>query len=773
MVTRASPQKIGGSASVTDDLDGTISNPTNALTDNETDYARSLRIGSMEGGSVFPTLNITNFGFSVPIDAVILGYQIDVRLRKWSSAGSSSPVLDSVGIIADGAVRAASGQTLISSTTFITQTFGGETSLPYALTADSANSSAFGVSMRLRSANTGTTVYGIDVAWAKITIYYAQPSAGYQIVSQTRMAGAGSNVTGKTGDNNTAWSNPGNITANDNSYATVTLSSKNNESQALKGSNFGFSIPTGLEVCGAALRVGVFANNSNTSIFDYYLNDGTSNSSTVLPSTTSIPTTETVREAGGQFNTWGLTLTPAIVNSSNFSGLLIVTTTSSSRTISVDYMEMEVWYEEPAVTSVHDEIEAEGDSIVISGKSADFRYGSKVSADKGAFSVSGKAAGFGHGQTVVLAKGAFTVAGKAATFGFGQKVALDKGAFTVSGKAATFTHGQTAPLDKGAFTVSGKQATLRYGQKVEADKGAVTISGKTAEFLSGSKIVADRGSYTVSGKAATFSHGQNVELANGSVTIAGQTATFTFTASLPLDVGHIAVTGWEADLRVATSVELAKGSVTISGKAADFLTGVSVELAAGSVAITGQDITLTHHATLAADKGAVVVTGWDATFILSGKSTIALEAGHFVITGHDPVFTHDAKADLAVGHISVTGQSAVFRSVEMVPLASGHVTVTGQDATLRSGFGLLLGAGSYAVNGHVAAFVSGYRVALSGDSYLITGYELDFQEDTHLHAETGHVVIKGYPAVLLLNGKGPTAGSRRRRIPISLDMGVA
>ena len=72
--------------------------------------------------------------------------------------------------------------------------------------------------------------------------------------TQTALAGTGATMGGPSGN----WSNPGRITANDNSYTSVTSTS-----DLLEGTDFGFTIPAGSIINGIELEIERYASNNS------------------------------------------------------------------------------------------------------------------------------------------------------------------------------------------------------------------------------------------------------------------------------------------------------------------------------------------------------------------------------------------------------------------------------------------------------------------------------------------------------------------------------
>lgn len=153
------------------------------------------------------------------------------------------------------------------------------------------------------------------------------------------IAGAGATVSGS----DTAWTNASNITADDNVVAKVTFASSGN-TNALKGSSFGLSIPssaiiTGIEPQFQLLR-GPLATATITSI-----NIGKDDSTLATPVTpgTGITSTMLNYTAGGDGSLWGLTWTVSEVEASTFQIRLICAFTGTG-TIQCDAAWVKVYY---------------------------------------------------------------------------------------------------------------------------------------------------------------------------------------------------------------------------------------------------------------------------------------------------------------------------------------------------------------------------------------------------------------------------------------------
>jgi hypothetical protein len=163
-----------------------------------------------------------------------------------------------------------------------------------------------------------------------------------QITTSATFPTTGANV---TGIGSVAWTNPGRIVANDDSYATaaITSSAGSNYSQ---GSGFGFAIPADATINGLLVTIGR-KTSSGTTIYDNTVQ--LVKAGTIVgenkASTTAWGSSESAATYGGAADLWGTTWTPTDINTSTFGVALSAKNTSStSRTASVDYITVAVTY---------------------------------------------------------------------------------------------------------------------------------------------------------------------------------------------------------------------------------------------------------------------------------------------------------------------------------------------------------------------------------------------------------------------------------------------
>jgi hypothetical protein len=288
-------------------------------------------------------LTATNFGFAIPGSSTIIGLVFSLERFR-----GTTRLLG--GGIFDGEVFAVKGGTNQTSTrangirhdwgttTGVVESYGSPYDLWGAAWTDTdINASNFGVAFSPKQASATASV---DVV--KATVYYLT-SAPTTAVATT---GTGANDA-STGSQ--AWSNAGNITAEDATYATATLSAST-DTQYLKATNFGFSIPSGATINGIGVRVK--KRSTNGEIIDLavrLVKGGTIGSTDASQLSRWFVTTPDYHYYGGATDLWGDTWTDTDINASNFGMALRaqwenVNSAQISDVASVDVIKIEVFY---------------------------------------------------------------------------------------------------------------------------------------------------------------------------------------------------------------------------------------------------------------------------------------------------------------------------------------------------------------------------------------------------------------------------------------------
>lgn len=159
------------------------------------------------------------------------------------------------------------------------------------------------------------------------------------------MTTAGPTIAGTGGEDTSSgvvnWANPGNVTADDAAYATVTTSANN--STRLTGSNFGFAIPSDATILGIVVEAKVKTASGSAGMIAR-INKTISNGATASAAKTfSVGTSEAWVPTGGASDLWGLALSASEVNASTF-GALIQTNLNPTDTFSANAIRVTVYY---------------------------------------------------------------------------------------------------------------------------------------------------------------------------------------------------------------------------------------------------------------------------------------------------------------------------------------------------------------------------------------------------------------------------------------------
>lgn len=168
------------------------------------------------------------------------------------------------------------------------------------------------------------------------------------------MASQGPNTTGTGADDSsigtTAWTNPTNITASDDTYATgvVTFGVP---THYLKATNFGFSIPSGATIDGIVVEWERKATtNRGGGVLDNAVRivKGGTIGSTDKSSAAAWSTGESFISYGSSSDLWGESWTDADINGSTFGAVISAKTNSAGGTGFVDSCRITVYYTDAA-----------------------------------------------------------------------------------------------------------------------------------------------------------------------------------------------------------------------------------------------------------------------------------------------------------------------------------------------------------------------------------------------------------------------------------------
>lgn len=152
-----------------------------------------------------------------------------------------------------------------------------------------------------------------------------------------------------------AWTSPGNVTAIDSTYASVTASTfdTNDQTHRLRCVGFDFSsIPDGATINGISVTIhnADYANGSGSIDLAQLVEGETPLGNNKYSTAQALTTTPTDYSLGGTSDVWGATLTAAIVKSATFGIDLGCLSTAANTDVFIDAVEMTVEYTAPVTT---------------------------------------------------------------------------------------------------------------------------------------------------------------------------------------------------------------------------------------------------------------------------------------------------------------------------------------------------------------------------------------------------------------------------------------
>lgn len=262
------------------------------------------------------------------------------------------------------------------------------------------------------------------------------------------LAGAGSNVTGVGTE---AWGTPGNITADDSSYASGAAASKDEQMNYLKGASFGFNIPANSSINGIELRVRAKDSEVLGIAKLTHAIIGKSDStlgSDLISTDVSLTTTDTLYTYGSSTEKWGLTWTPSDINSSSFQGRVSANASNISG--------------------------ASAGNPVVNAMWINVHYTPPLTASTGAFTLTGKSAVLSRGRIVLPTVGAFSLIGNAADLSRTVAVLFYSWRY---GRIPSFRTRRRFPPNARNSGISRRVRGIRTGCGVCHSKGADGIGG--------------------------------------------------------------------------------------------------------------------------------------------------------------------------------------------------------------------------------------------------------------------------------------------------------
>jgi hypothetical protein len=371
----------------------------------------------------------------------------------------------------------------------------------------------------------------------------------------------------------TAWTNPSNAAASDNSYAVAT---NHSSSHYLKATNFGFSIPSGATITGVLLEIECKSNGGSVGTVKIVKggsvvgNGGTS----PLFGPINMSAVDTYNAYGGvnSLQAWNVTLTDTDVNASNFGCVFSVGNGGKgSYTTSVDHIRITVYYETGTATGGSVGPSLGGTAVNTGGTVAWVNPGNAVAED-GSFATFTRS-NTGPSDTLVVTNFGFAVPAGAVIKGVLVEIKKKGSAATNFYDFSIHLEGPAATLTR-ADTVTAWSTTLAYvscGSSIDlwgtSDLTPTLVNASTFGVRLRANRTAGSGSQTASVDSVRITvyydtyaaAGIDADAGQGLLDLTAVAPTVTKGASLPavgLDLTAIAATTSKSTTLTAVAVEL-------------------------------------------------------------------------------------------------------------------------------------------------------------------------------------------------------------------------
>lgn len=308
------------------------------------------------------------------------------------------------------------------------------------------------------------------------------------------IAGTGTSVTRGAG---TAWTNPGNITANDGTVASCNSGASG--SANLRASNFAFNIPANSLIQGFTVVVDMAESSAGTETVSVQLVGPAGTAIGTAKTFVASGTTLTLYTTGSSTDLWGTTgLTAADVNDIDF-GVYVWYTTSHNTT--VDYISIDVNYEPPntgslAATETGSDTAAINGDVIVQGSLSVTEVGSDTAAINGFVAAAG-------------------VTGSLAATEVGTDTASIAGDVLVQGSLAATETGSDSAVINGKVLVQGALNASETGSDTANISGLVLITGSLSATESGADTANINGQVLVQGSLDATEVGQDTAAFSG------------------------------------------------------------------------------------------------------------------------------------------------------------------------------------------------------------------------------------------------------------------
>ena len=510
----------------------------------------------------------------------------------------------------------------------------------------------------------------------------AMPMPVFADTSGPSNAGTGTNV---NGPGTISWTSAVLITAYDGNYATATPG-KNETSEYLQGTNYGFSIPLDATINGITVSIMRMSSSASggdsVNDVDLYLLKAGVIAGTNHAYLTDWPTSITAATYGGPADLWGTTWTPAQINATNFGvSISAYNQAASNRTASVDCMQITATYTLSTTTAVISSLNPS-------------TYGTSVTFTA---TVTGSGGTNTPGGTVDFYDGATTIGSSTLSGSGGEATATFATSSLTAGSHAI------AAVYNGDSNFSGSTGILPGGQTVSNRNITVTADAKSKTFGDTDPPLTYQitSGSLASGDAFTGVLTRNAGEAVGTHTISQ---------------GTLALNGNYSLTYVGANLTIALRNITVTTDAKSKTFGdtdpaLTYQITSGSLA-SGDAFTgaLTRNAGEAVGTYAII----QGTLALSSNYTLTYVGGNLTIALRNIAVTANA------------GQTKVYGTADPVAFGYTHDPLVGSDS-FSGALARVAGedVGLYGITQGTLALSSNYTLIYVGANLTISPKTID------------------------------------------------
>jgi len=388
-----------------------------------------------------------------------------------------------------------------------------------------------------------------------------------------KLPSSGASVSSSPWSDN-AWVNPGNVTAIDTTYASVTASTFDSGDQTyrLRCTGFDFSaIPDGSTINGITVKINNarYANGTGSLDLCQLVSSGTPIGNNKYSTPQALTTTATTDyTVGGTSDVWGASLTAAIVKDSSFGVDIGCLSTGANTDVYIDAVEMTVEYTEPSPPKLY---------YVIYASAGSEPSAAQIKAGQDATGSAAVASGNETARTTT-GEEVFAAAASGLTPSTGYKVSFVWSDGTNDSNVVVTSAWSTAePVEIdagiGQAIAAGVQASIVDSTVISCVVGEASAHGLGAQVLAGTTIEAAIGEAVAQGLDAQIIVSAAIEATVGAAVAAGLPAGISQPAEITCGIGVALAHGLQFSLSVTTTIAAGVGAAVASGLAASVATG--------------------------------------------------------------------------------------------------------------------------------------------------------------------------------------------------------